>query len=105
MLKADRLDYIIGTPLETYYLAGERGMSDEITFIPVKEGREYFMGYVACEKTRVGLEVLQSVNKVLLQQRPTAGYRSFFERWMPKEMIREYRKAYQSIFLRTGSQE
>jgi uncharacterized protein (TIGR02285 family) len=99
MLKADRVDYIIGTPLETYHLAREHGMSKDITFVPVKEGSEYFMGYVACAKTQTGMEVIQNVNSVLIRHRPSAEYRSFFERWMPKEMLRDYRKAYDSLFL------
>jgi uncharacterized protein (TIGR02285 family) len=99
MLMADRVDYIIGTPLETIYIAEDQNMKDDILFIPVKEGREYFMGYVACAKTPWGMEAMRSINDVLLKQRPTARYRSLFERWMPKDMISDYRKAYRSQFL------
>lgn len=99
MLKADRVDYIIGTPLETYYLAREYGMSKDIAFVPVREGSEYFMGYVACAKTPAGMEVIRNVNSVLVRHRPSAEYRSFFERRMPKEMLRDYRRAYDALFL------
>lgn len=101
MLMAGRVDYIIGTPVETVFLAKEYGISEEITFVPVEEGEDYFMGYVACSKIPWGREAIKEIDKVLLQERNTAKYRSFFERWMPKEMIRSYRKAYKDIFLNT----
>lgn len=99
MLLADRFDYIIGTPIETHYLSRKYNTIDEIAFVQIIEGDDYFMGYTACPKTPWGLEVIKKIDKILLKERPTEKYRSFFERWIPNETIGEYRRAYNKMFL------
>lgn len=99
MLNAGRLDMIIGTPLETYYLAKKFGIPNDIAIIRINETNDYFMGYSACPKTPWGFELIKKIDKILIRERPSAKYRSFFERYMPEDLVEDYRRAYNTMFL------
>ena len=102
MLMSDRLDYIIGYPVETVYVGKMLGIEDKVMNIPLKEHlNAYSFACIACSKTEWGRQIIEKINIILRKQRPTKHYRSIEERWLDKNVIESYRKAYDSIFLKT----
>jgi len=102
MLKRDRLDGIIGLPEEVLYQAENLGIRDHIMTLAIEENQQSldaWLSYVVCSKTPWGQKVIEDVNKVLRQQRPTEAYRAAYERWLDKASIARYREAYDKYFL------
>lgn len=102
MLKRDRLDGIIGLPEEVLYQAENLGIRDQIMTLAIEENQQSmdaWLSHVVCSKTPWGKKVIEDVNKVLRQQRPTKAYRAAYERWLDKTSIPRYRKAYGKYFL------
>lgn len=104
MLLAGRIDALPGLPEEAMYLAETFGIRDQIMTLTVEENlqdHEAMLTYVACSKTEWGKRTIQAINEVLVRQRPTARYRSAYERWLDESSIGKYRKLYDEIFLTT----
>ena len=102
MLMTDRLDYIIGYPVETVYVGKMLGIENKVINIPLKEYlNAYSFGCIACSKTEWGRQIIEKINTILRKQRPTKHYRSIQERWLDKNILESYRKAYDRIFLKT----
>ena len=104
MLMLGRLDGLIGLPEEALYQAEQMGIRDQFITLTLSENLSNYDGWmsnVACSKTPWGKQVIEDVNKVLLEQRPTQQYRAAYERWLDPNSIAEYRKAYSEVFLKT----
>ncbi|MFN2354307.1 MAG: TIGR02285 family protein [Desulfopila sp.] len=102
MLKRDRLDGIIGLPEEVLYQAENLGIRDQIMTLAIEENQQSmdaWLSHVVCSKTSWGKKVIDDVNRVLRQQRPTKAYRAAYERWLDKASIPRYREAYRKYFL------
>lgn len=102
MLQAGRIDALPGLPEEAMYLAETMGIRDQIMTLAVEENQanpEASLSYVACSKTEWGKTAIKRINTVLLQQRPTDGYRAAYERWLDPSSIEGYRKLYRDVFL------
>lgn len=104
MLILGRLDGLIGLPEEALYQAEQMGIRDQFITLTLSENLHNYDGWmssVACSKTDWGRAVIDSINKVLLEQRPSEQYRVAYERWLDPNSIAEYRRAYAEIFLKT----
>ncbi len=104
MLLADRFDYLIGSPLEAMYaskIVSEKG--EEIVNLPLQESSSCQVGYVACTKNEWGKQMIEHVNLILRQERPTERYKTFFEKWLDERSIPQFRKDYEIICLQTGN--
>ena len=103
MLMSDRLDYILGYPVETIYVGKMLGIEDKIMNIPLKEHlNTYSIACIACSKTEWGRQITEKINTILQNQRPTKQYRLIEERWLDDNILESYRKAYDLIFLKTN---
>ncbi|MDD2467832.1 MAG: TIGR02285 family protein [Desulfobulbus sp.] len=104
MLMLGRLDGLIGLPEEALYQAEQMGIRDQFLTLTLSENLHNYDGWmscVACSKTPWGKNVIDSVNQVLLEQRPTEQYRAAYERWLDPNSIAAYRRAYAEVFLQT----
>jgi len=104
MLMLDRLDGLIGLPEEALYQAEQMGIRDQFITLALTENMHNYDGWmsaVGCSKNAWGQKVIADINKVLLEQRPTARYRAAYERWLDANSIEQYRRAYQEVFLKT----
>ena len=102
MLKLDRLDGLIGLPEEAMYQAERLGIRDQIMTIDIEENQgnpESWFSYVACSKTDWGKKVIEDINRVLIEQRPSDRYRAAYERWLDESSHEGYRKLYKDVFL------
>lgn len=103
MLKLDRLDVLISLPEEAVYQAEKLGIKDEIMTLTIEEnqlGYDSWFGYVACSKTPWGKTIIEKINRILMEQRPTKQYRAAYERWLDTSSLKSYRTLYKDIFLR-----
>lgn len=103
MLIAGRIDALIGLPEEAMYLAETLGFKDQIMTIKIDENQNNYdasLTYVACSKTDWGKKTIDTINSVLLEQRPTERYRAAYERWLDPSSIENYRQLYNDVFLK-----
>lgn len=103
MLKLDRLDGLIGLPEEAMYQAERLGIRDQIMTIDIAENQgnpESWFSYVACSKTAWGKKVIDDINRVLIEKRPSDRYRATYERWLDESSHEGYRKLYSDVFLK-----
>jgi uncharacterized protein (TIGR02285 family) len=78
MLMLGRLDALISLPEEAIYQTEKLKFKDEIMTLTIEEnqvGYESWLSYVACSKTEWGKKIIDEINQVLLEQRPTKRYR------------------------------
>ncbi|MGE4559939.1 MAG: TIGR02285 family protein [Desulfobulbus sp.] len=104
MLLLDRLDGLIALPCEAKYHAEQMGILDQISIVMLRESQqdpEAWMSSVACPKNAWGREVIDKINIVLIQLRPSAPYRQAYERWIGENRLRQYRSTYNDLFLPT----
>ncbi len=103
MLRLDRLDALISLPEEAIYQTEKLGFKDEIMTLTIEEnqvGYESWLSYVACSKTEWGKKIIDEINQVLLEQRPTKRYREAYERWLDESSLENYRKLYDQVFIK-----
>lgn len=100
MLLRDRgVHYIIGYPVEATYLAQKLGHNDEILHFPVAEtSMHYTLGQVGCPDTPWGRQVIQAVDKVLIQQRNSEAFINFYGSWLDEDTAKMYRKLATDFF-------
>lgn len=104
MLMRDRLDGLIGLPDEAMYQAEKLGIRDQIATLLIEENQQGYEGWlcaVGCSKTEWGRTVIEKINRILIEQRPTERYRKAYERWLDDNSRERYRTIYQQVFLNT----
>jgi uncharacterized protein (TIGR02285 family) len=104
MLMLGRLDGLIALPEEALYQAEQMGIREHLMTLTLSENLHNYDGWlssVGCSKTPWGKEVIEKVDKVLLEVRPMEAYRAAYERWLDANSIAAYRRAYAEVFLKT----
>lgn len=100
MIANKRLDYTVTYPWMVTYFSQETGLSDQLITLKLKESRNPIIWYAACPKNEWGAALAQEIDRVLIRIRPEKRYRKILEKWMPKEILPEYRYQYDNIFLK-----
>jgi len=98
MLKANRLDYIIGYPPEAQYYTKAKDNGLEMVSLPVKGMPRYQIGYVAAPKTQWGRDILKKINPLIRKYRTTREFQSAYEFWLDEKSITRYRKYTKEVF-------
>jgi len=78
------------------------GFKDQIMILNIAENQndhDASLTYVACSKTEWGKKTIDTINSVLLEQRPTEQYRAAYERWLDPSSLENYRQLYKDVFL------
>lgn len=70
-----------------------------LTIAENQKGYDGWLSYVACSKNEWGKEVIEKINRILLEQRPTDAYRGSYERWLDDSSLEPYRQLYKKVFL------
>ena len=97
MLSNKRIDYTIGFPWEIPYVANQIGKTDEFGIMYIEEGKDSrgIKNYIGCPNNEWGKKLIQKVNKILIQVRPTRGHMEYQLKWFPKDIETDIRRAYQ----------
>jgi len=104
MLLKGRLDGIVGLPEEALYQAEQLGIRDQLMTLTIEENQNGYEGWlssVGCSKNTWGKAIIDKINGILRNQRPTERYRTAYERWLDSNSIEHYRKVYKDVFLET----
>lgn len=102
MLILGRVDYVLGSPMESGYVRHSLGNKWHVVNLMVDEHSTYDFGYVACSKTEWGKQVMGDINRLLIQLRPLDIYKAFFTQWLDELSQSSFEKAYQQQFLTRG---
>ena len=99
MLDADRVDYILGYPIEAQYFSRSLRNPDDFRIYFIAENKIAFtIGHVGCPKNDWGEQVIRSVDQVLTDHRRTPEFLGFYESWLDKETIGYYRRIVRRYF-------
>ena len=100
MLLLDRVDYIIGYPIEAKYFLKTKSDFDSLEIHFIAENKiAYTLGYVGCPKNEWGEKIIHSVNQVLKEYRQTPEYLNFYEYWLDDQTIPFYKKIVNQYFV------
>ncbi|RAM65452.1 TIGR02285 family protein [Herbaspirillum rubrisubalbicans] len=99
MLLAGRIDYMIELPLLAFEQARAMGQPDALVALPMQEANEVVFNRVMCPKNEWGRQVVEQVNKVLLEERAKPFYRAIVEKWHDPESVAQIRNIYDKVFL------
>ncbi|WP_017451447.1 TIGR02285 family protein [Herbaspirillum rubrisubalbicans] len=100
MLLAGRIDYMIELPLLAFEQARAMGQPDALVALPMQETNEVVFNRVMCPKNEWGRQVVEQVNKVLLEERAKPFYRAIVEKWHDPESVAQIRNIYDKVFLK-----
>lgn len=102
LLERDRVDFTFTFPFELNYY---QTYSNDTQFnaFTISGLSDYTLGSVACTKNAWGKSVIESVNKVLLQQRKQENHIPTMNYWWPEESKKEaFIRFYQDVFLKNN---
>ncbi|MDB4444038.1 hypothetical protein N9174_01715 [bacterium] len=97
MLLKGHIDYLIEYPTQVTYFSREKKLGDQFYTIRLEEALKYTVSHVVCPKNEWGKRVIERVNIILEQGRPTNQYRSFIERWVDERRRQDFRKVYKDF--------
>lgn len=83
MLIKGRVDYIIEYPVSIRYAARKAGVLDQIVAIPIEENSDAppIRGAIRCPDTPWGRQMIQDINRILVELRPLPDYRRVIKNW------------------------
>lgn len=95
------LDFVVGYPMEIEYLKKQLNLENlRYLYIDELADEPYHVSYFGISKTAKGKQIIEQVDSVLSDLRRKKEYKKFFERWISKDLLEEYRKDYNLIFLK-----
>lgn len=95
MLLRKRFDYLVEYPWSITFTMKSMGQNPELLkTLELKESGGFSIGHAVAPKTPWGKKVIEEINEILKKHRPTDEYREFMERWLDKDSIPGFRKAY-----------
>lgn len=100
MMATERIDFFLEFVVEGNLATKRLGVEEKIVSVALEEVPETGLGYVACAKTSWGEKAIRAINKALLKLRPTKKYRQSYEKYLRKEQIPTFRKAYNKKLLK-----
>ncbi|MBU2514090.1 TIGR02285 family protein [bacterium] len=97
MMYANRLDMILGIPLEATYTAQQMQLPPEsIVILPLQGIKNYNILYMACSKNKQGEAVINKLNQIILRDR--LKFIEFYKEWMDDNSARMYDSIVKGVF-------
>lgn len=103
MMLEKRLDYLIEYPWVATYFEHLMKRQGETVSIQIAEAPPYTFAHVACPRNEWGRMVIDRVNRILSEGRPTREYRDVVELWQGEQGKARIRKIYDEVFLKMGA--
>ena len=104
LLLKKRTDYFLKLN-GTSHIASEMGIADQIVLIPIKEQKDYKVGYIVAPRNEWGKQMIQKVNKVLRKQIPTETFFQFFTPLVSDNVIPELRQQFNELIVEPSKEE
>ena len=101
MIERDRVDISIVYPLEVQHYKEKNLLSSgQLTAYPIANVAPYNTGSIACPKNAWGRKVIQQINTILKELKPTAAYQDALTTWRESERTNPtFSKYYREHFL------
>ena len=100
ILKKRGIDLAIEYPIEGRYAVRDEEDRGKLKSVIISEDSEPIYSWTSCTKTPWGIKVVNQINKALLKIRPSDEYRHVYEKLIDEKLVPEYRRLYDSIFLK-----
>ena len=104
LLLKKRIDYYISTKA-VLHISKEKGIADQIAYIPVKEQNVYQIGYITAPKNEWGKRMLKKVNRALRKLIPTEAYFKLFTPLVGENMVPELRRQFNALILEPSKRQ
>lgn len=97
----EKVSATVSYPFELGYFKQQRaGMSRDLISLTIKGIEPYAVGSIACAKTPWGKQVINAINKVVLELRSQPEYLATMTTWWQDELKNEdFRRFYRETFL------
>ncbi len=102
MLLAKRVDYIVEYSYVAIYFEEILNKKGETVSIRIEDASPYQLAYVACPRNEWGRRMIDRINTIIKEARPTEEYRKIMEMWQSEDGKKTIRKAYDEIFMKTA---
>ncbi|MCE0494710.1 TIGR02285 family protein [Vibrio salinus] len=102
MLSKKHIDAILQQPVEAQFNARTLNMENSIKVLPIREIKDYTVGYIGCSKTPWGKEVVRKIDALMKDAVKRNDFRSFYETFLDDESKIRYRKVYSKFFRVNG---
>lgn len=100
MLRKGRVDFIIGYPIEINYYRQMSNDQSDVVYLPLEENEDTIEVVLACNKTAIGKQVIDQINK-LLDKKSLKRFEKYQDYWLSPEEIKnladDRRKFYQRL--------
>jgi len=98
-----RADYTLEYVFRATYYSKLIRKPNQFFALPIKENSGVFYGYHSCVKTPKGKKVIEEIDEIIKEIKPTDEWIQPFVDWMPSTKIKEdYIKYYKEVFLKKG---
>ena len=98
MLDKNRLDFMFGFPEELEYYTSLGILSHKMKFIPIQEMPKYEKSYIACSKNDWGQATIKDIDQVIIEQRTSPQYLSFYEFWLDFDSKKRHHQLSLDVF-------
>ncbi|SIS67114.1 TIGR02285 family protein [Neptunomonas antarctica] len=98
MLTKGNIDAMFAQPVEAQFHGRSIGVASDIVQLPIKEIKEYTVGYIGCSKTPWGEAVIKKIDALLVEAVKRDDFRRFYEDFLDEDSKRRYRKIYAEYF-------
>lgn len=100
LLFSDRVDYILSSAEEIQYHKSVEGIKTDYDHLTIKRYRKDHpepmidYGYISCTKSQWGEKIIEKINNILIDERPTEAYKNIVTRWLPETVKKEIEQVY-----------
>lgn len=98
LLLNKRIDYMLsmdGTPHD----AVQMGVSDKITYLPIREQNQYDLGYIVAPKNDWGKTKIEQINEILRKEIPKESFFQYFTPLVDENVIAQLRDQFNKQIL------
>ena len=92
LLEMGRIDYTLMPPLAFTWIAQEQGFSDTLMQIPLMEAQELEVFALACSDTRVGHDVITTIDRLLEDADNAAEFEDIVLEWIDPRLHSHLRR-------------
>ena len=104
LLIKKRIDYFLKLN-GTSHIASEMGIAEQVVLIPIREQKDYKVGYIVAPKNEWGKQMIKKVNQVLRKQIPTETFFQFFTPLVSDNLVPELRQQFKELIVKPSKEQ
>lgn len=101
MIALERIDITLAYPFEfKYYLDNNPAAIDKLSAYQIADFPLYVIGSIGCPKNEWGKQIIEKIDVILEELKPTDEYKQAVTRWWEYEQAKpQFKQFYQDVFL------